>query len=356
MIHILCLVETWHEADSATFRRLLQDGYQVVDHPRPRTSSIGDLSTNDGGVALVAVSGIGLVPVTVVDHLPTTFEMTCGRLTSGRFSCVVVVIYRPGSAAVHSTFFDELSAVFDGIATQQESVFVVGDLNIHLDRSDDPYARQLNDLVTSYGFAIRPTASTHQLGGTIDVVITRADSFGPDVSCVDVGLSDHFLLQWSVTAERPSSSTVEYVTQRPWRQLDVDEFRAALTDSVLCRPNVWPDNVDQLASLYDSTLTELLDRLIPYRQFTRRPRSSDPWFDRQCREAKRITRRLERAYSAAVRHSSAKDIDADVRTAQAAWRPQRVQYRNLRQHKRQTFWLTTIEADRGRLRLTSSLP
>jgi hypothetical protein len=29
--------------------------------------------------------------------------------------------------------------VFDGIATHQEPVFVVGDLNIRLDRSDDPH-------------------------------------------------------------------------------------------------------------------------------------------------------------------------------------------------------------------------
>jgi hypothetical protein len=50
--------------------------------------------------------------------------MTCARLTSGCFSGIVVVIYRPGSAAVQSTFFEELAAVFDGIATHQEPVFV----------------------------------------------------------------------------------------------------------------------------------------------------------------------------------------------------------------------------------------
>jgi endonuclease/exonuclease/phosphatase (EEP) superfamily protein YafD len=68
--------------------------------------------------------------VAVVDYLPTSFEMICARLTSGRFSSIVVFIYRPGSVAVQSTFFDELAAVFDGIATHQEPVFVVGDLNI----------------------------------------------------------------------------------------------------------------------------------------------------------------------------------------------------------------------------------
>jgi hypothetical protein len=118
-------------------------------------------------------------------------------------------------------------------------------------------------------------------------------------------------------------------------------------DSVLCRPNVWPDDVDQLANLYDSTLAELLDRLIPFRQFTRRPRTSDPWFDYECRVAKRTTRRLERAYSAAARCSVARNTDVYVRAAEAAWRAQRVKYRNLRQYKRRTFWLTTVEADRG---------
>jgi hypothetical protein len=208
--------------------------------------------------------------------------------------------------------------VFDVIATHQEPVFVVGDLNIHFDRSDNPHARQLNDLVADYGFAVRPTTSTHKMGGTIDAVITRIDSSGPISSCVDVDLSDHFMLQWSVIDEQPSSpTTIEYVTQRPWHQLDVDEFRAAFMDSVLCRPNIWPDDVDQLANLYDSTLTELLDRLIPFRQFTRRPRESDPWFDYECRVAK-TTRRLERAYSAAARRSAACHTDVNVRAAEAA--------------------------------------
>jgi hypothetical protein len=107
-IDVLCLVETWHDVDTATFRRLLKDGYQVVDSPRPRTSRVGDLATNHGGVALVAASGVGLAPVTVVDYIPTSFEITCARLTSGFFSGIVV-IYRPGSAAVQSTFFDEFS-------------------------------------------------------------------------------------------------------------------------------------------------------------------------------------------------------------------------------------------------------
>jgi len=50
-----------------------------------------------------------------------------------------------------------------------------------------------------------------------------------------------------------------------------------------------------MASLYDTELTVMLERVVPARTITRRPRPSDPWFDAECRTAKRLTRRLERA-------------------------------------------------------------
>ena len=61
-------------------------------------------------------------------------------------------------------------------------------------------------------------------------------------------------------------------------------------------------------TMYDSELnSELnaqLDRLLPLRQFDRRQRPSDLWFDKECRAAKRSTRRLERAFSAASRRAA----------------------------------------------------
>ena len=52
-----------------------------------------------------------------------------------------------------------------------------------------------------------------------------------------------------------------------------------------------------MAVLYDRELGALLDQLIPLRITTRRPRPSDPWFDAECRTAKRQTRQRERAYT-----------------------------------------------------------
>ena len=96
----------------------------------------------------------------------------------------------------------------------------------------------------------------------------------------------------------------------------------------------------------------ILDRLVPSRQIVRRPRPSDTWFDRECRDAKRLTRRLERAYSASSRRltrsgSAASATVAAAAAAKAAWYDQRRRYRELRDAKRSTFWCETIEADRA---------
>jgi len=88
----------------------------------------------------------------------------------------------------------------------------------------------------------------------------------------------------------------------------------------------WPDDVDELAALYDDELNSIVGRILPLRQYDRRARPSDPWFDKVCSDAKRLTRRLERADAAACRRSargsttpSDWDQSARVASAKTAW-------------------------------------
>ena len=328
-IDLMCLVETWHDVDSINFSRLRMDGYQVVDRPRPRAADDLSLSTNHGGVAIVGSPGIQLSPFNITVS-PTTFEFTAARLVQGSFAAVIVVIYRPGSHAVQASFFAEFATILDCVATHQERVFLVGDVNIRCDRPDEPVPRQLFDLVTSYGFGVHTSDTTHKLGGAIDVVITQLEFVSAGQVCVtDVGLSDHHLVSWSVPTVRVTSSA-EQVTRRPWRKLDVEALCQEIVTSLLCQHDLWPTDTDALAELYDTQMNSILDKLIPSRQIIRRQRSSDAWFDAECRDAKRLTRRLEHAYAAAIRRSS-----------------QRRSYYALLQRKRRAYWVGVVEANRN---------
>jgi len=83
-----------------------------------------------------------------------------------------VVIYRPGSEAVTTVFFDELSEILDRVAGYSDPIYIVGDLNVRLDRDDDAGAWRLSELRDAYGFAVQVKEPTHVLGGLLDIVAT----------------------------------------------------------------------------------------------------------------------------------------------------------------------------------------
>ena len=192
--------------------------------------------------------------------------------------------------------------------TYTDPINIVGDFNVRLDRPDDPMSRQMTDTFAAHGLECHVMSPTHDQGGMLDVVATRVDLPAPTVDVLDVGLSDHRLLRWSAPLLRPSPVYTS-VSRRPWNRLDTVAFRAALAASPLCRPDAWSDfSLDELAQLYDAETTKILDRLIPVRSVRCRRRPSDPWFDDECRDAKRRCRRLERA----ARHA---DISCSARYA-----------------------------------------
>ena len=93
---------------------------------------------------------------------------------------------------------------------------------------------------------------------------------------------------------------------------------ADLLTSALCDVQSYSDlDSDSLASLYDSTITELLDRQVPMRSVTCRRRPSSLWFDDECRGVKRKVGRLERA---ARRESP---LTLSTSPTAAAWRAER---------------------------------
>ena len=185
---------------------------RILVHFRPRATS-ADLKANHGGVVIAAANGVRLQPVNV-GKTRSTFEFICGRITSCDVSCVVLLLYRPGSAAICAAFFEELSTILDQLATLNVPLIVAGDVNIHLERPDEPYSRRFIDLLATYGLQSRVAAPTHDHGGWLDIVATRVDLPPLRIDIVDPGFSDHRLLQWTSQLQRPAPVYRE-VTCRP---------------------------------------------------------------------------------------------------------------------------------------------
>jgi len=166
----MLLSETRHVADSVSIRRLRAEDYQVIERARRRVRDI-TRSTNHGGVAVVAVRGIRLYSDWISVSQPTTFEQLYVRVTSGSSSCIVLLLYRPGSTTITADFFSDVSDVLDRLTTFIDPVIVAGDVNIRLDRADEPTARRFNELMVDYGMSSHVTSTTHDRGGLLDVVM-----------------------------------------------------------------------------------------------------------------------------------------------------------------------------------------
>jgi len=127
---------------------------------------------------------------------------------------------------VEASFFSELSDLLDRLITTADPMMIVGDLNIRLDRPNDPASCRLLELFASYGLSNRVSSPTHDRGGLLDVVVTRDDS-PISVDVIDPGFSDHRQLRWLFGLHKPAPA-YETITYRPWRRLDVDKFRDEL--------------------------------------------------------------------------------------------------------------------------------
>src|SRR6218665_3883030 len=158
----------------------------------------------------------------------------------------------------------------------------------------------------------------------------------PDVLTTDDGLSDHMLLSWSINMTPPSPT---YVTiKRKWQLFDAGAFLAELSKSKLpvCADNeIATDtsaDVDHLATMFNSEIIGLLDKHAPVAEFTVREHAHQPWFDSECREARRKARRLARR----------RQTNAARAEDKQAWRKALRAARKLSHQKASDYWKSKI--------------
>jgi len=207
----------------------------------------------------------------------------------------------------------------------------VGDFNIHVDDVMDISAGKLADILDSHSLVQHVRSPTHSHGHTLDLFITRDDQV-IELLPVDLPLlSDHSFVVADCDCSAVPAVSPSFRRVRNWRQLDVEEFTADLVQTELIVSP--PDDVVSAYECYESTLRALLDKHVPLQSKRVRTRASARWYDSECREVKRTTRRLERRY----RRLRTPD-------SMTAWSQQFCVQRQLYQTKFESFWSQTVDA------------
>jgi len=85
-----------------------------------------------------------------------------------------------------SGFISQLADILDRVVTFSDPMFVVGDVNIYLERDDDRVTCPFIDALNARGLVHHVTPPTHDCGGTLDIVVTRSDLPAPSIDVISV--------------------------------------------------------------------------------------------------------------------------------------------------------------------------
>src|SRR6218665_1500110 len=319
------VTESWHSSSTdVAVRRSAPPGYSYVDCPR---ESAKDEDRNFGGLVIYHRTALTTRRVIIPDR-PTTFEALAVSVASPQGPLTVVNIYRPGSEAPSAAFFVELAALFEHFALHNTQLVVAGDFNLHLEDPALPEAMEFALIAEQFGLRQWVSESTQRMGGWLDVLITRDDCQLVDITVHPPTVSDHGLVIATVPFLHETPFHVEGLF-RNWKALDRNTFREALLSTpAFADPTAFADaSTSDLFTIYESSMTDIVNTLLPARAAKTRRSVLTPWFDAECRSSRRNARRLERLYR---RTRSADDRVAWVRYVRGMHR--------LYKDKEQSYW------------------
>ena len=189
---------------------------------------------------------------------------------------LLCAMYRPQwhLSAPINFLTDNLDAIMETHNCQ--NVIIVGDLNQHL------VQRAFNDMMAVHGLTNHVNFPTHELGGSLDPVVT--DLPDSDIACrpLDrVGSSDHFAVMTNVNLNAALEEGTERMTWI-WRHADWETIqrKLGLTDwDEMLTGDVNEDN-----DIITSHILSLQYDHIPHCVYTTKP-GDPPWFGYRCRLA-----------------------------------------------------------------------
>ena len=284
------------EADKAILQEIADLGWSILSNPRKHRSG--------GGIAIIYRPDITLKSNEKVTKYKS-YQVMEAVLSCDTGLVRLVNIYRPPytkkARFTESLFLEEFDDYLGGLMHKPGQHIIAGDFNIHVERPNDFYPKKFLDLLSNYNLhQCVPLVATHNLGGTLDLVITTEDmtkNFKEPVEVVASGTtSDHYLVWFEASLKTKSaqSEDVAYTSFRNFKTIDIKDFKHGILNSDLGK-RAFDCPLEDAVSLYNTVLTELMDHHCPIIK-KKIKKNYTPWRDLELRTLQRRRRAAERAW------------------------------------------------------------
>ena len=284
-LDLLAVTETWLSGDitdNPIISALLPAGFSILQNPR---------QSRGGGTAVIYRDSVQVQQCSNIVAYESFELLECTFI-----STVLVrlcIIYRAPALPITS-FLTDFADYMSNVLTSAGIPLIVGDFNIHVGGGANAVA--FESLCNSFGLKQHVSGPTHRSGNTLDLVLTRSDdSLVQSVVSCDVGFPDHFPVFASLLLEKPKLPTVQ-VTYRKTKSITASALSEAIHKSAIPSCDIHGLFADELLSVYNSQLRNILNDLAPVKTRRVPVRPEAEWYSQGLREAKQIRRQAERAW------------------------------------------------------------
>ena len=205
-----------------------------------------------------------------LDFQASSFEYACIKLTSGSGLLNVIGIYRPGSIAPTSVFFDEFIDFLARVNSPPGKTVLSEDFNcpgLSLNEVDERLI-EVTDLVNLTICDSTSTRMNHDgsPGNRLDLIMHNAapDEIG-DLKTFDVGFSDHLLVTASMSFTRTQPDVLSFLC-RNLKRIDYTNLENQLFDCSLIKDPA--STVDEYVEQLHRDSEAVLNRAAPLHSTT----------------------------------------------------------------------------------------
>jgi exonuclease III len=292
-IDIYLLAESWlKEEDEVEIGELQGNLYRYIDVPR--------VGRQGGGVACLFKKHLKVSKTLTTKK--NTFEYMEAILNLNGKQTIFVTVYRPEPSGrnpyIISDFFDELTRLQAYYHSLKSEVIIVGDFNFHMNKSSNPNAKKLLDILEMFNLKQHIKSSTHESGNTLDLLITDANTLINHT--VDEQNSDHNNILFELNIKKPTF-TKKTIRSRKTRDINIDNFKTDIKNRFEKLSKIpettpqTPNNLDTLIQTYESTRA-ILDKHAPETKRLVTVRNPTPWTTSDIKPAKIAKRKAEKKW------------------------------------------------------------
>ena len=191
-------------------------------------------------------------------------------------------------------FLDEFTEWLPDQLTKYKNIIMMGDINFHLNKDDDPDTAMFKDTLDALGLKIHNKFPSHRHGNTLDIIATEIASSLNITTCQPGPfLSDHCSIECTTYIIREDIIR-KTVTFRKIKDIDINKFQDDVVNQLVTYNAC--QNIDVLVQNLEKTCHDILEVHAPQITKSVTFRHKCPWFSSTIKQQKRLVRQWERIW------------------------------------------------------------